>query len=302
MVRLVVTDIDDTLVARERRVITPKGLSAIHDLLGCGIVFGPATGRDTYRIGYSFRFDRRCYLTAVVANGMKVYHEGEKILEKVLPQEGIQKVAEACAEEPRACLLIFGDQGRIWAAGTTIDEMIVHHLKHLQNSAGVSRQVPESIRAVKANCHFDGSLEDQAAFQRALEETAPELDFTCPAAGIVDITTHGWDKGEATLWLARQLGIGRDEICAFGDAGNDEQLIRKIPNSVAVANAFEEIVEAARWHIGTTSDDAVAEALEDIVRATRSGGVPQFMTDAANRQGLALAARTDKTVPKGVDS
>ena len=62
MIRLVVTDIDDTLVCRERRVITKRGQAAMHALMDAGIVVGPATGRDVYRVGYSFRFDHALYL------------------------------------------------------------------------------------------------------------------------------------------------------------------------------------------------------------------------------------------------
>ena len=108
MIRLVVTDIDDTLVCRERRVITKRGQAAMHALIDAGVVVGPATGRDIYRVGYSFRFDHALYSTAVVANGMKVYYQGEKVLERELPLEGLAKVAKLCTTDERAGLLLFG--------------------------------------------------------------------------------------------------------------------------------------------------------------------------------------------------
>lgn len=302
MIKLVVTDIDDTLVARKRRVITHRGLAAIHALLDAGVVCGPATGRDVARVAYSYRFDPACYSTAIVANGMRIYHGGQKILEKVLPQEGLQRIAELCAKDDRADLLLFGDNGLIWACGTDIDTMAEHDLKHLVNCEGVSVDAPEDSVTVKANLHFDGSIEELLAFKDELVRCCPEIDFTCPCAGIIDITTHGWDKGEAALWLARYLGIEPDEICAFGDAGNDEALIQKIPNSVAVANAFDEIVDEARWHIGTTMDDAVSEAFEDIAEAAATGTMPRFMSEDVDAHYREAARSYTAPVPKGMDS
>ena len=155
---------------------------------------------------------------------------------------------------------------------------------------------------MKANCHFDGRTEDLLAFMHELAWACPELDFTCPVGGIIDITVHGWDKGEATLWLADQLGISHDEICAFGDAGNDEALIEKIPNSVAVANGFEDIIAKARWHIGTSFDDAVSAAFEDIAAAAKTGSMPAFMDPAVDERYRKLAESLTFAMPKGIDS
>ena len=54
-------------------------------------------------------------------------------------------------------------------------------------------------------------------------------------------------------------------------------MIVAVPNSVAVSNAAEDIERAARWHIGSAADDAVADALFEIVRAYRANEMPSFM-------------------------
>ena len=211
-------------------------------------------------------------------------------------------MAKLCTTDERAGLLLFDDTGRIWIAGTTLDDAIEHDLRHLPTADGVSEELPEGRRAVKANCHFDGRTEDLLAFMHELAWACPELDFTCPVGGIIDITVHGWDKGEATLWLADQLGISHDEICAFGDAGNDEALIEKIPNSVAVANGFEDIIAKARWHIGTSFDDSVSAAFEDIAEAAKTGSMPAFLDSAVDERYRKLAESLTFAMPKGIDS
>ena len=79
--------------------------------------------------------------------------------------------------------------------------------------------------------------------------------------------------------LADELGITLDEVATFGDSENDLSMIEAVPNAVAVANADELVTAAARWHIGASADDAVADALFDIATAAKTGAMPAFMNE-----------------------
>lgn len=52
-----------------------------------------------------------------------------------------------------------------------------------------------------------------------------------------------------------------------------------MPNSVAVANAIPEVAEAARWHVGASAEEGVADALFEIAVAAVTGGTPDFMKE-----------------------
>ena len=96
----------------------------------------------------------------------------------------------------------------------------------------------------------------------ALNQQVDGLDFDYPQPGFTNVMRAGWNKATGILALARELGIGVDEVVVFGDAGNDLSMFEAIPNSVAVANATPEAAAAARWHIGPSSKEAVADAIE----------------------------------------
>ena len=72
----------------------------------------------------------------------------------------------------------------------------------------------------------------------------------------------GWDKGTAATYLRDLLGVKPGDVFVFGDANNDLPMFRDVENSVAVANATEEAAAAARWHVGSVTEDAVADAIE----------------------------------------
>ena len=112
-----------------------------------------------------------------------------------------------------------------------------------------------------------------------LREEFPHLDFVFPSssAPLIDILPEGWSKGAAVIYIARELGVGLDEVAVFGDSENDLAMIEAVPNSVAVSNATDDIAQVARWHIGSSDDDAVADALFAIADASKRAEMPAFM-------------------------
>jgi hydroxymethylpyrimidine pyrophosphatase-like HAD family hydrolase len=132
---------------------------------------------------------------------------------------------------------------------------------------------------VKANVFCGGGREHLVQVRDALRSEFPAFDFVLPSnvAPIVDIMPRGWNKGSGVRVLAQALGIGLDEVATFGDSENDLGMIEGFPNSVAVGNASEEVRRAAKWHIGRSEDDAVADALLQIAGAAGTGGDPAFM-------------------------
>ena len=99
-----------------------------------------------------------------------------------------------------------------------------------------------------------------------LRREVPQVDYSLPMPGFINTTPHGWSKASAVDVLAGRLGISLDQVVVFGDSGNDLEMLRHVPNSVAVANATPEAKAAARWHIGECADDAVAHAIAAVAR------------------------------------
>lgn len=70
-------------------------------------------------------------------------------------------------------------------------------------------------------------------------------------------------KGIAVLWLAKHLGIPEEQTMAFGDAMNDENMIRLCGFGVAMKNGNEELKAMADFITYKTNDeDGVADFIE----------------------------------------
>ena len=99
------------------------------------------------------------------------------------------------------------------------------------------------------------SLMERAAACGALEMVtsfAENLEFT--AAGV--------NKGTAVQALSARLGLGPEQVMAFGDAGNDLELLAWAGWSFAMANASAEAKKAARYETGSNAEGGVGMAVE----------------------------------------
>lgn len=262
-VKLILTDIDGTILPAGERAVSPRTVAAFHAAIDAGMLVGPASGRGYAWIPSFFGGDEACCATALATNGLQVYLGGEKVLEQTLHAGALERVRAIAAETPHAGLVCFDGAVPIVAAGTR-DDLARSFPAYAERCVELGR-LPD-LTVVKANVFFGGDEAGMAALVARLNAEVPSLDVDRAMPVYSNIMPHGWNKGAAVLWICERLGISPDEVVVFGDADNDLPMFSAVPNSVAVSGATREAAAAARWHIGACEDDAVAAAVEALAR------------------------------------
>lgn len=79
MIKLILADMDGTLLPFGSRVVSERTHSAILSALDAGIAFGPASGRDYADLADAFDGDARCFSTGIMANGKKVFQRRTRV-------------------------------------------------------------------------------------------------------------------------------------------------------------------------------------------------------------------------------
>lgn len=88
------------------------------------------------------------------------------------------------------------------------------------------------------------------------------LKLTSSIPDNIEINDAKADKGGGVQALARRLKIGREEIMAIGDNGNDITMLKCAGYSVAVADGSQEALAAARYVTAAPHwQNALAEAI-----------------------------------------
>ena len=78
----------------------------------------------------------------------------------------------------------------------------------------------------------------------------------------MELTAPGVNKGSAVQALCARLGLGPDQVMAFGDAGNDLELLGWAGWSFAMGNASDEAKAVAHYTTGTNREGGVGMAVE----------------------------------------
>ncbi|MFR2587532.1 MAG: HAD family hydrolase [Adlercreutzia equolifaciens] len=113
-IKLVLSDIDGTLLPRGNAEVDRRVVEAFHALLDAGLAVGPASGRALPAILPAFAGDEACVATALATNGMQVYTAGKLVHEEYLDREGLVQLAAAVREVPRAGMICFKGAEVFW--------------------------------------------------------------------------------------------------------------------------------------------------------------------------------------------
>lgn len=284
MIKLVLSDMDNTLLPVGQEHVSYRAVTAIRELMELGVRFGPATGRDPFEVERMFFGARDCYETGILANGKRIYTDGELRRYTLLDNGALRQLAGLLDGVPNAFLTVLAfDNPRgkepYWTIGARAGDLAWFQQKI--GFWGKQRDDVPDFGLIAATIACSGTQAQLDELLAQAKEVVPCFDYVQPTDHWVDILPAGLNKGTALPMLLDELGIGADEVLYFGDADNDLTIMCSVENSVAVANATPAVAEVAKWHIGASADEAVAQALEELVEALRTGGTPRFMQDGA---------------------
>lgn len=259
IIRLILTDIDGTILPYGQRIVSERVRAAFHMAMDAGIRVGPASGRGFSHVPSSFGGDAACTATCLANNGMQVYLDGSLVHQAFLPSEVLARVAGMLADLPHTGLICFEEGVPLLVAGDVED--LEKSFPQYAHEAQLVDAVPDHP-IEKANVFVGGSMAYTYEVLEALQPQIAELDLNVPMAGFINFTPVGWSKASGIDVLCDALSIGLDQVVVFGDGGNDVEMLAHVPNSAAVADAEPAATKAAHWHIGRCEDEAVAAAIE----------------------------------------
>lgn len=85
--------------------------------------------------------------------------------------------------------------------------------------------------------------------------------FAFSAPNYFEATALGVSKASTLRLFCEQLGVPMSQVMAFGDHGNDVEMIRTVGLGVAMGNAIDELKAVADLVTGTNDDGGIAQVL-----------------------------------------
>lgn len=271
MIKLVLTDIDGTVLPPGERHISARTMLAIRNLEAAGIGFGPSSGRERDALFQPFWGSEDLSRTGILANGKVVYVRGRLVEHHTLNRDDIADLLGVIHPLRDTMFNYFaprgldgqGERSYVVVDCPTDDYQRILAANGFRTRREFAPALPEGVEVVSANVATAGPIEDVMGL---LADACPAFDYLKSGPCILDLAPHGVSKASALGTICRELGITRDEILYLGDSDNDLAMMRAIPNSICMGNATDGAYEAARWCTGPTNADAVAVILESLVR------------------------------------
>lgn len=87
----------------------------------------------------------------------------------------------------------------------------------------------------------------------------------------IEVTAQGISKASGLAYIGKKLGIRPEEMMAFGDSGNDEQMLQYVGFGVAMANGEAMVKEAADYITDSNNADGIASCLQKMKERIQNG-------------------------------
>ena len=218
-------------------------------------------------------------IESVGANGAHVVGRDGEVLRHVTIDPAV--IEELLGSFPGVCVTCVG-RDRTYVRGTREQNAASYVMPH--GLAGVVMR-----RRMRRRASADDELFDQTDAQ-VLEKDICKMNFRVFDDGLrreldafvaehadvlvnasfdgdlFELTDRGVNKGEAVAWLARELGMGEDEVAVYGDGGNDLAMLGRFEHAYATSNASDEAKRAAGNVIGSCALHAVPRHILRTVR------------------------------------
>ena len=252
-------DVDGTLLTHDK-VLTERARHAVQRLRRAGIRFAITSGRPPR--GMAMLIEPLA-LDAPIAgfNGGQFVHPDLSILEeRRLPKD----IAAAAID------LIVAHKLDVWVYGG--NDWLVRDPKapHVDREAWTVKFPPKVVgnfdSVLDKVVKVVGVSDDYGLVERCEADAQAEFGAHATAARsqpyYLDVTHHDANKGFATDYLARKLGIAKDEIATIGDQPNDVLMFKRSGFSIAMGNAPDEVKRQASAVTDSCDEEGFAKAVE----------------------------------------
>ena len=262
---LIASDVDGTLLDADQNV-TPRTRAAVRAAVDAGARFVLATGRPPRWINPVVEALGFAPM-AVCANGAVIYDPAtDRVLAaRTLSPDALAKLAEVAGRAiPGVGLAVerIGERAHDAATPQFVSSPGYEHAWLNPDDTEVSMEDLLSQPAIKLLIRKAGAASADMAAQLAGHiGTAAELTYSTDN-GLIEVVPAGITKATGIAEVIAPLGIGVEQMVAFGDMPNDLPMLLAAGHGVAMGNGHPEVRAAAAEVTAPNTDDGLARVLE----------------------------------------
>lgn len=261
MIKLVVSDIDGTLIEEGTSQINPEYFEVIHELRKKGIQFVAASGRQYASMRHVFEPVAE-EMIFVSENGTNLI-QNDKVSASIFMDSEISAEVIRYARQIPNCDIMLCTPDMQYLEQPN-EKLLNWLLYGYHSQAKVIDDLMEQIHQVnKISFYREGGA--SAIGPQVIERFGTDLDVAVSGSAWIDIMERGTNKGTAVKKLQQRLRIYPEETIVFGDNCNDLSMFECADETYAVETAHQELIAAARHVIPSPDKNGVLEVLKELL-------------------------------------
>lgn len=194
-------------------------------------------------------------------NGAFVMDGDELIFAADMPKETVDSVIDVCREYLEVLNVLCGAESAYCERGAVSQEFFdltgiyYHRLKWVDDFKKVNDRILKFAPTVPVEKTYE-------YYDMFCERLKGKVEPTTSGHGSIDLIVPGCHKASGLKRLADRFHISPEQCAAFGDGGNDIEMLRFCKHSYAMANAPDYVKNAASCVCPSNNEDGVLATLE----------------------------------------
>ncbi|MGA8942469.1 MAG: HAD family hydrolase [Thermoactinomyces sp.] len=258
MIKLFVSDLDNTLFNRDKQV-SPRDQKALRSLIEAGLHIALASGRmDNELVKVMDLLESRFH--RISQNGAFIYSRDGKCLQSAaFSGELSRHIYKKAKSFALPCFITH--ENEMFVEKKT--DAVLAILKRMKLSVRVIPEMDEELGKTlfPSKITYFGELDKLQKLDAYIQETFPsQVDSFFSDRDCLDFMPPGISKGASLKILADELGLQPEEIATIGDSFNDVSMLRYTPHSFAMQHAPAEVKQQAT-HVVSSVHEAAEQVL-----------------------------------------
>ncbi len=260
MIKLVVSDIDGTLLEDGQHTLNPELFEVIRKLRENGMQFAAASGRQWASIEAVFEpvKEKIFYLSD---NGAYVGCHGRQLFANTIDRETVMDMVRDIRAAGLDVMVSGPDVVYMDTPNEEFYRWMVDGYKFRVERVDDLLKVEDEF--IKISAYKKSDVE--GATKELREKYQDRLKIAISGDMWMDCMAPGINKGVAVRLLQDSLGIAPEETIAFGDQLNDIEMLESVYYSFAIGNARPEVKQVAKFQADTNVNDGVLKILKLLV-------------------------------------
>lgn len=263
-IKLIATNIDGTFLNSQKDYNRERFADLYAELKKRDIKFVVASGNQSFQLK-SFFPDISDELTFAAENGAHIISRGKELFAADMPRPAFEKALAILAADHQGEGIICGKKSAyiLETAPETFCNYTHQYYHRLARVPDLSAMF-EKDTIVKMAFNFPEHLVDEkiAQLTGALQGV---LFPVSTGEGDIDILVPDITKASALAALGNLWNIQPEEMAAFGDGGNDLEMLQFVGHGYAMSNAIPSIKAIADQVIDSNEQESVLTQIEKIL-------------------------------------